>query len=295
MKGSHGNGSTCEISDCLRIGERFLLSFDDPELEALPYQGRLQDLRKDGLLCIDAPADVRPPRGTPVTLSSLRQTTDDYTFSSHIHGRGRLKGRVPVLLISPPTRIERTQRRGAYRISVCLRVQTSWLLEDETDPLSRGPRVSRPGVLTNLSGGGAQVFLRCRPESEAISLNVAAPTGFVEELAKRRTSTNGNSRRGSTIHLDPFLKSCEKIRTRLNRIEAQVAHSRIHLRDSRGTIYAVSVSFAELQEICYQLVRYLERQSIRKGLRDDVGDSEQRRSRADIPTLEAHDMAVPAA
>ena len=295
MKGSNGNGFANEISDCLRIGERFLLSFDDPELEAPPYQGRLQDLSRDGLLCIDAPTDVRPPRGTPVTLSSLRQTTDDYTFSSHIHGRGRLRGRVPVILIRPPTHIERTQRRGAYRVSVCLRAQTSWLIEDETDSLNRGPRVSRPGVLTNLSGGGAQVFLRCRPESETISLNLAAPTGFIEELAKRRTSTNSHSRRSSTIHLDPFLKSCEKIRSRLSGIEAHVAHTRIHLRDSRGTIYSVSLSFAEPQEICYQLVRYLERQSIRKGLRDEVGASAQRRSRDTTPELETHEMAAPAA
>jgi c-di-GMP-binding flagellar brake protein YcgR len=262
-------GFTSEVTDCLRIGERFLLSFDDPGLEAPPYQGRLQDLRKDGLLCIDAPTDLRPPKGTSVTVSSLRNDMDDYTFSSQIYGRGRLRGRVPVILLRPPAQIEKTQRRGAYRVSVCLRAQALWTTADDPESGVAGKRISKPGVLTNLSGGGAQIFLRAQPEADSLRLNLTAPTGFVEELAKRRATS---SRRGATIHIDPFLKSCEKIRSRLNAIEADIAKSRLHLRDSRGAIYAVSVAFSEPQEICYQLVRYLERQSIRKGLRDD-GDS----------------------
>ena len=259
-------GFTSEVSDCLRIGERFLLTFDDPGLEAPPYQGRLQDLRKDGLLCIDAPTDLRPPKGTSVTVSSLRNDMDDYTFSSQIYGRGRLRGRVPVILLRPPAQIEKTQRRGAYRVSVCLRAQALWTTADDPDSGVVGKGISKPGVLTNLSGGGAQIFLRAQPDSDSLRLNLTAPTGFVEAHAKRRATS---SRRGTTIHIDPFLKSCEKIRSRLNGIEADIAKSHLHLRDSRGAIYAVSVAFSEPQEICYQLVRYLERQSIRKGLRDD--------------------------
>ena len=87
---------------------------------------------------------------------------DDYTFSSQIYGRGRLRGRVPVILLRPPAQIEKTQRRGAYRVSVCLRAQALWTTADDPDSGVVGKGISKPGVLTNLSGGGAQIFLRAR-------------------------------------------------------------------------------------------------------------------------------------
>ena len=288
-------GFKSEVSDCLQIGERFLLSFDDPGLEAPPYQGRLQDLRKDGLLCMDAPTDLRPPKGTQVTVSSLRNDLNNYTFSSQIYGRGRLRGQVPVILLRPPAQIEKTQRRGAYRISVCLRAQATWIASADPDSVTSDSRISKPGVLTNLSGGGAQLFLRARPEADSMKLRLTAPAGFVEELAKRRVNT---ARPGSTIRIDSFLKSCEKIRSRLNGIEADIAHSRLHLRDSRGSIFAVSVAFSESQEICYQLVRYLERQSIRKGVRGNDFESRALSRRDTAPAIEEeiiHRMAAPAA
>ena len=40
----------------------------------------------------------------------------------------------------------------------------------------------------------------------------------------------------------------------------------MHLNDSKGAITAISLAFAESQETCYQLVRHLERQSIKKGV-----------------------------
>ena len=260
------NGLANKMSEHFRVGERFLLSFDDTALEAPPYQGRLQDISKDGLLCIDAPSDVLPPRGTPITVCSLRNDMEDFTFSTQIYGRGRLNGRIPVILLRTPQSIEKTHRRGAYRASVCLRAQISWLDEQRTDDSAAIKRIGKPCVLTNLSGGGAQFFLRDRPDANSLRLSLTTPTGFIEEIAKRRTP---NSRRGLTIHMAPFLKSCEKIRSRLNDIEANIAHCKLHLHDARGSIYAVSVAFKDPQEICYQLVRYLERQSIRKGLKDN--------------------------
>ena len=113
-----------DLPNGIRIGANFLLSFDDPDLAAAPYQGRLQDFSKDGLLCVDAPLDMRPPRGTAVTVHSIRnQGAADFSFASEIRGRGRLKGRLPVLLLRPPVEVEERQRRSAYRISVCLRAQ----------------------------------------------------------------------------------------------------------------------------------------------------------------------------
>ena len=62
------------------------------------------------------------------------------------------------------------------------------------------------------------------------------------------------------------MRSCEKIRLQFEGIKARIAGIREHLRDAKGTIYAVSLAFYEPQEHCYHLVRYLERQAINKGI-----------------------------
>ena len=250
-----------DLPNGMRIGERFLLSFDDPELEAPPYQGRLQDLSKDGLLCIDAPLDLRPPRGTAVTLHTLRSGSEDYSFASEIQGRGRLKGRLPVLLLRPPLRLEQKRRRSAYRISVCLRAEIECL--DPTD--GDGRLIRKPCVATNLSGGGAQVFARYSPRTQDMRLALTVPSSFVEEVVRsRRGTVRINDQR--TLALDPFLRTRQRLQERLAGIEAQIVSSHVHMKDRRGTITALSLSFAEPQETCYQLVRHLERQSIKKGV-----------------------------
>ena len=249
------------LPDGMRIGERFLLSFDDPELVAPPYQGRLQDLSKDGLLCIDAPLDLHPPRGTAVTVSSLRHGSDDYSFASEIQGRGRLKGRLPVLLLRPPSQLEQKPRRSAYRVSVCLRAELECLEPFEGD--SR--LIRKPCVATNLSGGGAQVFARYSPRTEDLRLALTVPSSFVEEVVRsRRGPIRASDPR--TVALDPFLKTRQRLHERLSGIEARIVSSHLHLRDSRGPITAISLAFTEPQETCYQLVRHLERQSIKKGI-----------------------------
>lgn len=245
----------------IQIGERFLLSFDDPDLPVAPYQVRLQDFSKDGLLCVDAPLDVRPPRGTAVTVHSLRREAGDFSFASEIKGRGRLKGRLPVLLLRPPVEVEERQRRIDYRISVCLRAQIECLeVTDDGDRL-----ISKPCVATNLSGGGAQVFARYSPRSEELRLSVTVPNSFIEETVRSR---RGSSRltEHRTLSLDPFLKARQRLQERLSGIEAQIVSSHLHLRDSKGAITAISLSFTESQETCFQLVRHLERQSIKKGV-----------------------------
>ena len=87
------NRLRAHLPDGIEIGQRFLLRFDDPRVEMGSYQGRLQDLSKSGLLCFDAPDDVRPPRGTPVTVRSLYRGSggSSCSFSSEIRGRGRLR------------------------------------------------------------------------------------------------------------------------------------------------------------------------------------------------------------
>jgi hypothetical protein len=251
-----------KIPKALKIGERYILAFHDPDLSKTPHQGRLQDLSSD-YLCIDAPADLRPPRGTPVTISSLRESADEYSFSSEIIGRRRLNGHLPVLLIKPPNNIEHKQRRSAFRVSVTLRVLVEW--EEEEKP---GELFEKPGVLTNLSGGGGQLFLRQQPATETLSISVLPPDGFVEEWAKRQRANLPTKR--PFICRDPFEQACEKIRAQLRSLEAKIVHSKIHTEDARGPIYSLSIAFLKSQENCYRLVRYCERQALQKGVTDST-------------------------
>lgn len=245
----------------LAIGQRFLLSFDDPEVAA-PYHGRLQNLSRNGLLCVDAPSDLHPPRGTAVTVSSLASGPDDYTFVSEIQGRGHLRrSRIPVLLLTPPNSVEAAQRRSSYRISVCLRGTAQWCTPHDATQV-----ISQPAVLTNLSGGGAQIFVRRRPAVEALKLSINLPGKFVAESVRRQWSKDDLSHKALSRHPDPLLAAAEAIGNRFKGIETQVANCRVHQEDIKGTIYSLSLAFDEPQEACYQLVRHLERESLRRGV-----------------------------
>ena len=46
------------LPEGLKIGERFLLSFDDPEISATQHLGRIQDLSSDGYLCVSTPQQI---------------------------------------------------------------------------------------------------------------------------------------------------------------------------------------------------------------------------------------------
>ena len=256
-------GFRANLPDGIHIGQRFLLRFDDPRVEASACQGRLQDLSKSGLLCFDAPVDVRPRRGTPVTVSSLQPRNGrPCAFSSEIRGRGRLHGRLPVLLVEPPEKLDHQHQRGAHRVSVCLRGRVSWR-EAPRCPIQRASV-----VVTNLSGGGAQVFLRQRPKCDYLELTIDAPEAFIEEAARRTLPRTGLSSRRTSISANPIAQGCDRIRERFSSVQARIAGCRLHTRDDRGSVYAVSVSFCEPQENCFQLVRFLERQSLRKCIAD---------------------------
>ena len=249
----------------LAIGQRFPIAFDDPALAQTRHQGRLQDVRPN-YLCIDAPAELRPARGTPVTLSSLQEAAREYSFTSEIVGRVRLHGRLPVLLVKPPQHVECRKRRDAYRISVALQAQVEWVEDD-----APSESIIRPGVMTNLSGGGAQLFLRQRPAAEILSVCVKAPDSFVEEWAKRQMSRGSNPARRPFVGRDPLAQAAAKVRAGLGGIQARIVRSRVHTKDHRGPIYALSVAFLKPQESCYRLVRYLERQAAQKGVHAGEG------------------------
>lgn len=252
------------LPDGVEIGQRFLLRFDDPRVESNAYQGRLQDMSKSGLLCFDAPDNVRPRRGTPVTVHSIRSRNGgSCSFSSEIRGRGRLRGKLPVLLVEPPEQLEDRARRGAHRISVCLRGGIDWR------DAARCPQQQASAVITNLSGGGAQIFSRQQPDVEFIHVTIEAPTTFIEETARRSMPRTGLSPRRMSLASNPFDDACEKVRERFGGIRARVVSHSVHSRDERGPVYALSLAFCESQEGCYQLVRFLERLAARKGVDED--------------------------
>ena len=157
MKHSHKG---YKLPDGLKIGVRFLLSFDS----ASPQPGRLQDMSKDGALCIDVAPECQPPRDTPVNGSTMPQSPLDFRFSSEILGRRQLDGRLPVLLVKAPNRLEKQQRRNSFRISAALKARATWE-EDET--------LSKPAVLTNLSGGGARLYMRWLPQTDRLMLSIS--------------------------------------------------------------------------------------------------------------------------
>ncbi|MBI2502442.1 MAG: hypothetical protein HYW07_04310 [Candidatus Latescibacteria bacterium] len=246
---------TPDLPKALKIGTRFLLSFEGPDAAGPPYHGRLQEWSADGCLCIDAPSHFQPQRGTPVTLQSLDPKS--YSFSSEVMGYNRLKGRLPVLLVKPPRRLEEQPRpRSAYRISACLRAQAKWAEQDET--------LSAPGVVANLSGGGAQIFLRRKPTAQALSLELALPQEFIEEAARRQLTRNGPTLTSAALFRELFHSTCERIRNSFA-LQARIVHVQVR-QTQQGPIYALSLAFAAPHEGCFRLVSFLERQALRKGV-----------------------------
>ena len=244
----------------LKIGERFLMAFNDPDLSST-HQGRLQDLNSK-YLCIDAPAELRPPRGTQVTISSLQANSDEFSFSSEILGRRRLNGHLPVLLVRPPKRVERKQRRSSFRVSVSLRANVRWCDGESGDTHEQN------AVLTNLSGGGGQLYLRTNPSTDVLRLTVETPDDFVKEWAKRQIKIQPSNR--PLVCKDPQEEADERVRAHFEDLFARVVETKIYSDDERGTIHVLSIAFASPQESCFRLVRFLERQALRKGVRSDV-------------------------
>jgi hypothetical protein len=253
---------SCVLPDGIEIGERFLLRFDSPNLAQPPQMGRLQDFRPDGALCIDVPAELHPPKGTPVTVSSLSQNRSNLKFTSEIVGRSRLNDRLPVLLVKAPAQLERQQqRRAAYRVSVAIKARAEW-----TDPHSPGQRFDCPAVVTNLSGGGAQVFLRHRPGARKLYLTLSAPDPFIEEWTARRIARLGTRSGNPILATSPFQQTCSQLRRHFTRIQCRIVRASRQETQNSGSMYLLSVAFNEPQEGCYRLVRYLERQTLQKGL-----------------------------
>ena len=252
-----------QLPDGVEIGQQFLLRFEDPRVEASAYQGRRHQLSRDGLLCFDAPDDVRPRRGTAVTIQSLRSETKSCAFSSEIRGRGRLGGKLPVLLVEPPSPAA-AYRRDTYRVNVCLRGRMHWRETPRTEP------VESEAVLTNISGGGAQVYLRNRPTSEWVEVTLEVPQSFVEEQSRRHLPRSGTQMKNLSQARNSMEEAGERVRTQFTRLRARAVNVRLHSRDARGPVFAVSLAFSDKQEGCFQLVRYLERQSLRRGVRCDT-------------------------
>jgi len=250
------------LPEGVEIGQQFLLRFDHPRVEAGAYQSRLHQMSRDGLLCFDAPGDFRPKQGTPVTIQSLRSHKKSCAFSSEIRGRGRLGGRLPVLLVKSPPRAA-AYRRDTYRVNVCLRGKLGWRENPQAAP------VEADAVLTNISGGGAQLYTRSRPSSEWVDVTLEAPQSFVEAQARRHLPRGGVPIKSLSLTRNPVAEAAEKVRAQFTHLRARAVAVALHSRDERGPVYSVSLSFRDKQEGCFQLVRYLEQQALRRCVRGD--------------------------
>ncbi len=169
-------GRRTHLPHGIEIGQSFLPRFYDPRVEAGAYHGRLQDMSKSGLMCFDTPGDLRPRKGTPVTVRSMHQGSGhgSYSFSSEIRGRGRLRGRLPVLLVEPPEPAGR-QCPAHHTPDQHLPAGYRHLARDTLLPPAAGKCYHhRP-----LNGGGAQVYTRQRPDAEYLEISLNAPIPFV--------------------------------------------------------------------------------------------------------------------
>ena len=243
-----------KLPDQLKIGERFLLSFDGGG--SSPQPGRLQDLSKEGALCIDVAPECKPPRGTQVTVCSIPQSPKDFHFTSEILGRRKLDGRAAVLLLKAPSRLEKQQRRDAFRITAAIKSSVAW----EEDKI-----LKKPAVLTDLSGGGARLFMRSLPQNERLILSISPPDAFIEEWASRQVGRIKN--RSSRIFSDPYKETFDRLCASFQDMEMRMVKSSIQSEDERGPIYALAVSFTKPSEGAYRLVRYLERQAAQRGIK----------------------------
>ncbi len=151
------------------------------------------------------------------------------------------------------------QRRAAHRIDAVLKAQAHW--QD-----SQRRRKGHTGVLTNISGGGACLFTRARPEFERLHIDVFAPDAFIEEWVLRRVERLHRTARAGTLGTDPLQTMRRALRKEFDHIECRIVESSIYKRDQRGPIHALALAFIHPHEGCFRLVSYLERQALQRGL-----------------------------
>ena len=149
-------------------------------------------------------------------------------------------------------------RRTAFRVEVSLKTMVQWL-----EVGNGGRSVKALGVLTNLSGGGAQLFLRQLPAEGYLRISLAAPDDFVEERA-RRSSMSGRRRGGTRSLSQAFFYACDRIRDSLREVEARIVDIAPHATDDKGTVYALSLSFIDRHDNLYRLVSFLQRRKVQQ-------------------------------
>jgi hypothetical protein len=145
-------------------------------------------------------------------------------------------------------------------MSVALRGSVLPLFDDP----SRAAEV--PAVIVDLSGGGARLCLRHAPRCRRLRLSVTVPDAFVEEWAQRTLERHERRSRHALPVSDRFRQACARVRALFNGIEAHVVSSVVQELPGRTPVHLVSVAFARPQEAGYRLVRYCEREAVRKGV-----------------------------
>ena len=206
--------------------------------------------------------DARTPHVRPVT-SAFHQRVVPGRLPGEPLGRTHTLPSLPIPPAEEPRQSRERRPRSAYRVHVALQALVQW---QEPGP----PRVpaSSTGVLADLSGSGAKLFLRHVPASGTVSCTLTPPDAFIDEQARRQLSRGRAAVPGRYVWGDRWSRTCERISASFANIEASVVHAEQRGRDAHGPIYALSLAFPEPREGCYRLVRYLERQGLQQEARD---------------------------
>ena len=176
-----------------------------------------------------------------------------------------------------PDQEEDCQRRDAFRLAVSLKTSVRW-----TPSSGSAKAVRSLGVVTNLSGGGALLFLRKLPEADRMTVSFAAPYDFIEERARRATGIPASGRSPRVGRFGAYLRSCETVRDNMRNLEARVVKIMEYSRDARGPVYALSLAFEEPNEDLYRLVRYFECRGLNRE-NDSTAQGEGRTQSATVP------------
>ena len=150
------------------------------------------------------------------------------------------------------------QRRRAYRVGVRLTANVAW-----PDPEMPNALKGAQGVLTSLSGNGAQVFLRQVPRSETLLLSIDPPDAFIEDRVRRQLYRPGVPTPYPALGGNGYPQICESVRASLRSVESRIVYARTHAKRSTDPIYALSLAFLHPHDGCYRLVRFLERFSLK--------------------------------
>lgn len=242
----------------IQIGDPLLLTCRSSSAKQIEQVGYLQH-RRGGTLCIDVDPEFRPAKGTQIRVSKLEGPKAKTAFSSEIVGRSRLHGHLPVLLIRDPQSPLPDKACAAYSIPAGIRAEIHW-------ESNLAEYCAKTALLTDLSGEGGRIFTRSLPDVEKVFLKIVLPDAFVEEWSVPRKQRSQKKHRHSPPGIDPQRRHGNALLDQFSDIECHLVKSSIFRRGDLDLIHSLTLTFDQPHEGCFRLVRFLERQTLQRGI-----------------------------